>query len=218
MAVGSKLKGAFKSNPSLQRLSPGVYRNQQGQLVNQGGRRLPARFSQPQGSNLMQQAATDVGQQLGGFAGEAQLGANMGQQLSGAADQFQNGTDVGQQMGMATQFGDRSGQPLPGMTHPLDMSKYRDMMLRFPPGTNMQDVLGKFTGQPYTPQNPQQPIQQMPGQWQGPQMPQPSANNGGRYRLSPGVYGTKEQAMRQYNDQMTEMYKPAVMPSVPYKR
>ena len=30
------------------------------------------------------------------------------------------------------------------------------------------------------------------------QMPQPSANNGGKYRLSPGVYGTKEQAMGQW--------------------
>jgi len=29
------------------------------------------------------------------------------------------------------------------------------------------------------------------------QMPQPSANMGGQYRLSPGVYGTREQAMRQ---------------------
>lgn len=33
------------------------------------------------------------------------------------------------------------------------------------------------------------------------QMPQPSANNGGKYRLSPGVYGTKEQAMKQWNTQ-----------------
>jgi len=30
------------------------------------------------------------------------------------------------------------------------------------------------------------------------QMPQPSANNGGKYRLSPGVYGTREQAMGQW--------------------
>jgi hypothetical protein len=28
-------------------------------------------------------------------------------------------------------------------------------------------------------------------------MPQPSANMGGQYRLSPGVYGTREQAMQQ---------------------
>lgn len=34
-----------------------------------------------------------------------------------------------------------------------------------------------------------------------PQMPQPSANQGGKYRLSPGVYGTKEQAMNQWAKQ-----------------
>lgn len=30
----------------------------------------------------------------------------------------------------------------------------------------------------------------------------PSANQGGRYRLSPGVYGTKEQADRAYQQQL----------------
>jgi hypothetical protein len=42
-----------------------------------------------------------------------------------------------------------------------------------------------------------------------PQMPQPSANQGGRYRLSPGVYGTREQAMNQYNQAMERAYQPA---------
>lgn len=37
-----------------------------------------------------------------------------------------------------------------------------------------------------------------------PQMPQASANQGGRYRLSPGVYGTQQQAMNQYNQQMEQ--------------
>jgi hypothetical protein len=37
-----------------------------------------------------------------------------------------------------------------------------------------------------------------------PQMPQASANNGGKYRLSPGVYGTQQQAMNQYNQQMQQ--------------
>jgi hypothetical protein len=37
-----------------------------------------------------------------------------------------------------------------------------------------------------------------------PQMPQASANQGGQYRLSPGVYGTREQAMQQYNRQMLD--------------
>ena len=47
-----------------------------------------------------------------------------------------------------------------------------------------------------------------------PQMPQASANMGGQYRLSPGVYGTREQAMNQYNQQMQQMYQPMVMPQV----
>lgn len=63
---------------------------------------------------------------------------------------------------------------------------------------------------------------------QGPQMPQPSANMGGQYRLSPGVYGTQQQAMDQYNQQMQQMgfqnaaqgvsnmpYRPIAMPQVP---
>jgi hypothetical protein len=48
------------------------------------------------------------------------------------------------------------------------------------------------------------PMQMDPGYFNpGLQMPQPSANNGGRYRLSPGVYGTREQAMRQYENSMS---------------
>jgi hypothetical protein len=34
---------------------------------------------------------------------------------------------------------------------------------------------------------------------------QPSANQGGRFRLSPGVYGTREQAMRQFEQQRQQM-------------
>jgi hypothetical protein len=41
-----------------------------------------------------------------------------------------------------------------------------------------------------------------------PQMPQPSANMGGQYRLSPGVYGNQQQAMNQYDQQMQQMYQP----------
>ena len=72
-------------------------------------------------------------------------------------------------------------------------------------------------------QGPQMPMDQvgmqagaMPGMPQDkmyrfpqmPQMPQPSANMGGQYRLSPGVYGTRDQAMQQYNQQMQQMYQP----------
>jgi hypothetical protein len=47
-----------------------------------------------------------------------------------------------------------------------------------------------------------------------PQMPQASANQGGQYRLSPGVYGNQQQAMNQYNQQMQQMYQPMTMPQV----
>jgi hypothetical protein len=63
----------------------------------------------------------------------------------------------------------------------------------------------------FDPNNPNS-YQPYPGQIQNglgqpmtmPQMPQASANNGGRYRLSPGVYGTQQQAMNQYNQQMQQ--------------
>ena len=57
------------------------------------------------------------------------------------------------------------------------------------------------------------------GNLQGmPQMPQPSANQGGKYRLSPGVYGTREQAMQQYDQQMQEMLQPYLMSGTPQEQ
>lgn len=47
------------------------------------------------------------------------------------------------------------------------------------------------------------------GQFQN-QMPQPSANHGGQYRLSPGVYGTQQQAMQQWNQQMGQLAMPII--------
>ena len=69
-------------------------------------------------------------------------------------------------------------------------------------------------------QGPQMPMDQvgmqagaMPGMPQDkmyrfpqmPQMPQASANMGGQYRPSPGMYGTRDQAMQQYNQQLNDM-------------
>lgn len=52
-----------------------------------------------------------------------------------------------------------------------------------------------------------------------PQMPEPSANMGGQYRLNPGVYGTREQAMNEYNQQMQPMYQSAEgMSAVDFRR
>ena len=94
-----------------------------------------------------------------------------------------------------------------------------------------QQIAGGMQAQPSDYQNlpgpggqgPQMPMDQvgmqagaMPGMPQDkmyrfpqmPQMPQASANMGGQYRLSPGVYGTRDQAMQQYNQQMQQMYQP----------
>ena len=58
---------------------------------------------------------------------------------------------------------------------------------------NPQQQQQAFAQRPPAPVAGQMPLQQMPPQ----QMLQPSANMGGQYRLSPGVYGTREQAMQQ---------------------
>ena len=85
------------------------------------------------------------------------------------------GGQVGQQIGQIAQdAGMQAGQQF-GQMPP-------DKMMRFPqPGNQVGATLGAAMG-----------------------MPQPSANNGGKYRLSPGVYGSQEQAMKQFNDQMMQ--------------
>ena len=96
------------------------------------------------------------------------------------------GGQVGQQIGQVAQDagiagGDQAGQPIAGAVNaPGQMPP--DKMYRFPqPAGGQGATLGAAMG-----------------------MPQPSANNSGKYRLSPGVYGTKEQAMKQFNDQMMQ--------------
>jgi hypothetical protein len=131
---------------SLQRLSPGVYRDAGGRLTNQSGRALPqqpnrqqspmeSQLQRPQNMNPMQRPQGPLMDP--GF--------------------MQNGNIIN----------------LPG---------------QLPQGTNIYDYAGAITGQ-----QPEQPgmVNLLS------QMPQPSANMGGQYRLSPGVYGTREQAMQQ---------------------
>jgi hypothetical protein len=119
-----------------ERLSPGVYRGSEGNLLTQGGRQIqrqpqaPMQPAPPQGSGMQ----IDPGYAIDPGYFNPEMGS------------------VGQQMPM-------------------------DKMFRFP------------------------------------QMPQASANMGGQYRLSPGVYGNQQQAMNQYNQQMQQMgIQPAMMP------
>lgn len=69
------------------------------------------------------------------------------------------------------------------------------------PGGQVNDMMMRYP----TPQ----------GMPQMPQMPQPSANQGGQYRLSPGMYGSREQAMRQYEQQLPSLYDQFTGNSVP---
>lgn len=72
-----------------------------------------------------------------------------------------------------------------------NMPQYNDLMYRMSPEESAT-FLDRLGANPWTPQ-----------------MPQPSANQGGQYRLSPGMYGTREQAMQQYNQQLAQMRQPA---------
>ena len=97
--------------------------------------------------------------------------------------------------------------PMPNMQNPWS-GPVDDMVGRYPPGSIESPIRfapGFGPGQPNMPMDKmyrEPPMYQGPGM---PQMPQPSANMGGQYRLSPGMYGSKEQAMQQYNDQLRQM-------------
>lgn len=85
-----------------------------------------------------------------------------------------------------------------------------------PQATDYQYLAGQQIGnymQGQMPGQPGMPMDKMYRFPEMPQMPQASANMGGQYRLSPGVYGTQQQAMNQYNQQMQQMgIQPAMMP------
>lgn len=151
MAQGDKLKSALSRMPrekAGERLSPGVYRGAQGNLVTQGGRQIQRQPQTPQGptpsSNLL-----------------------LTNQPEG---QFQ-------------------------WPHPQSQVLVRPI----PQGNQIGAQLGAM-----------------------PQMPQPSANMGGQYRLSPGVYGTRDQAMQQYNQQKQQydglLQQYIMQQAVPYKQ
>ena len=111
----------------------------------------------------------------------------------------------------------RPQNPQPQMPPPEafnNLPGYRGMegiqngMLQVPGGRPLPADIGNMIGG--------QPIQDYMYRYPPmPQMPQPSANMGGQYRLSPGVYGTQQQAMNQYNQQMQQMQQPFQMQGVP---
>jgi len=184
----------------MERLSPGVYRGSSGGLVGQGGRpiqRPPQAPQRPQMPTPMQYQPGQVGQAV---ADQANKPFDMSQYNP---EQIQ-AQDMARQLEIRA--GGQPGQIESGMYwnpnfNPGSIGKtppgwsggqINNMMVRTPSsyfGSQVNDMMWRG---------------QMP---QGmPQMPQASANMGGQYRLSPGMYGSREQAMQQYNQEMQQMY------------
>lgn len=183
-----------------ERLSPGVYRSASGDLVGQGGRPIQRQPQAPM-------SAPKMGQQFGQMPGQAE---GLGQQLGQAA----NAANMGQQFGQMPGQAERLGAQI-GTGQQFGTLAMQDKMYRMTPeesgnffarmGMNPGQIQNGFGNSPM--QNP----------WAA-QMPQPSANMGGQYRLSPGMYGSREQAMRQYDQQMRDAVQPYLMSGVPQQR
>lgn len=183
-----------ENRTATERLSPGVYRSKGGGLVSQQGERIrrqpgaPANPWAAQGEALY--GAMPSPEQMGGMLGGATLSPEerLAQGIDPRDPNIYTRGPGGEVYG--TLIGWNANQP------------------------SMNDLAG-ITGQQiggYNPSlnaGPQQNLVLSGPQM--PQMPQASANQGGKYRLSPGVYGTREQAMRQYEQQMQQMRQPMLM-------
>ena len=194
-------KGRYTSPPrGSERLSPGVYRTPSGGLMSGKGRPLPST-----GPQVGQRLASNLpgAQNPVNLIGSMPPGTNINEVMNAAVTGANNvGSNVfgpkgpapvEQNPGMAVAAGQAAANYNPyqyAQPQNLGLSQLSNMS-----GDQIQQYLNQ-RGQT------QQPPQMQPPQMQPQQMPQPSANMGGRYRLSPGVYGTREQAMRQYEQQM----------------
>ena len=177
---GKKLSGALRRDPKnkpTERLSPGVYRGAGGGLVTQGGKPIQR---QPQAPPMQPQRPMPTS-----LVGESNFTPEQLNLLNYKYER-DKGMDIGAIAGGVAADQNNINTDVFGG--------------RFNPGASMPQ---------FDPNNPNS-YQPYPGQIQNglgqpmtmPQMPQASANQGGRYRLSPGVYGTQQQAMNQYNQQM----------------
>lgn len=206
-------KGRYTSPPrGSERLSPGVYRTPSGGLMSGKGRPLPSTGQQG-------------GQALAGNLPGAQNPVNL-------IGSMPPGTNINEIINRVTGLNNDSNNVFgPKGPAPVDMQRPFMNQPAFPqqnPGMAVAAGQATPNNNPYQQSQPQnlglsqlsnmsgdqiqqylnqrgqtqQPQQMQPPQMQPQQMPQPSANMGGRYRLSPGVYGTREQAMRQYEQQM----------------
>lgn len=189
------------SRAPVERLSPGVYRSAGGGLVTQQGRPLPRQPQRP----MAQQVA-------GGMQGG--MGGQIASETQGMPGQTSDALIAANQI---TQFPDQQ------INKPYSMQGYNPNLQQI---TGMaEQLVGGQAGAPQSGYLDASGIGKTPPGWSGgqfgnmmyqaPQMPQPSANMGGQYRLSPGVYGTREQAMQQYNQQR---YQPYMMQGMPQQR
>ena len=161
MAKGSALKGALAAMPKgLQRMSPGVYRNPQGQLVGSQGQSLPRPQPMPQ-PQPQQQAQPQFNQQQ--YDAGMQAG-NLARDMVGSYGRqgMQNPPPPSFAQGSVDQImRDRLNQGM--QSNPFQFSQgqqppIQDLMYRYPAGTQVPD-LGQVNGFPQQPQQaqPQQP-------------------------------------------------------------
>ena len=176
---------------AMERLSPGVYRGSEGGLVNQGGRLLnrPQQQQRPPMRNLPQPMQPDAAQAGADAAQIAEMNNLPQGYVQGGTFLRGKPANSGQSaVSMVNEFLQGKQGPQPDFNAPMPMS----------------DVLPNAQIH-YTQGMPADKMYRYPAI---PQMPQPSANMGGQYRLSPGMYGNQQQAMNQYDQQMQQMYQP----------
>jgi hypothetical protein len=171
---GKMLKGALAREPKMTRLSPGVYRGEKGQLMTQKGRALP-RPQQPQYGNRGPAPVNNMG---------SLQQAAQGAMPNASMPMYQNAVQPG--MSFADAVEAARNQQAGGYGAQLAAQ-----------GANMGG--GRADIDPGYGMQPQPAIRIEQGNLE--QYLGQSANNQGRYRLSPGVYGTREQAMQQMQRQ-----------------
>ncbi len=205
---GKKIAGALAKDvkeKSMKRLSPGVYRGEKGGLVSAKGRAISRSTALPGPTNNQPGIANLI---------YSQPGSLDDMQRWAAAVAYKNMPEGGYQT--TPMVGVLRTPPAPDMNSQMAAQQ---TMQGAPAGIERlpyKMIPAEYRDAMQTLQAPQQPMNPMYGAPEampimtnrGPQpwsnMPQPSANQGGQYRLSPGVYGTREQAMNQYNQQMQE--------------
>jgi len=200
-------KGAMAKNPPLRGAARKEFRAAQREAVASGGsmptqaqfrpRQQPTQRPQPTG-NQPSQSLEQIAQQLA-ITNGGQAGQSIGQIAGQVADQAA-GQMPPDKMMRYPQLAGQSGAVLNSVMGDMAGSRSEGMRNPFEPRNDSYWFQGKPNMPGYAEPNAQgqmpQGIQNGLGNFA--QMPQPSANNGGKYRLSPGVYGTKEQAMQQW--------------------